>query len=312
MHTETDMLIRAMPAFIVLIILESIVLIKEHHFKKNMKHFSTNIALVVGFAIINILFKGVIWMIYEFIYTHRIYTFHINTLAIVAICFIADDFSYYWFHRFSHTIRILWASHAVHHSSEEYSLSTAALRQTWTGNITGTFLFWAWMPFVGFNPAMVLMIKSISLIYQFWIHTETINKMPAWFEAVFNTPSHHRVHHGSDLIYLDKNYAGTLIIWDKIFKTYQPEKFTPKYGLTKKLNTSNPFVIAFHEWIYMFRDLKKSKNFSECLHHVFNAPGWSKNGETKTTKQLRAATERNKIKKQLKLHRYTHAFSEQY
>ena len=126
--------------------------------------------------------------------------------------------------------------------------------------------------------------------------------MPAWFEAVFNTPSHHRVHHGSDLIYLDKNYAGTLIIWDKIFKTYQPEEFTPQYGLTKKLTTSNPFVIAFHEWINMFKDLKKSKSFSECIHHVFNAPGWSKNGETKTTKQLRAETGR--IKNQLKLRRY--------
>jgi sterol desaturase/sphingolipid hydroxylase (fatty acid hydroxylase superfamily) len=200
----------------------------------------------------------------------------------------------------------------VHHSSEEYSLLTAGLRHTWTGNFSGTFLFWAWMPFVGFNPAMVLIIKSISTIYQFWIHTETIKKLPAWFEALFNTPSHHRVHHGSDLIYLDKNYAGTLIIWDKIFKTYQPEKYTPQYGLTKKINTSNPFVIAFHEWINMFRDLKKSKSVSEGIHHLFNAPGWSKNGETKTTKQLRAETERKKIKKQLEVHRYINAFSEQY
>jgi sterol desaturase/sphingolipid hydroxylase (fatty acid hydroxylase superfamily) len=277
-----------------------------------MKRFPTNIALVIGFVIINILFKGIIWLIYEFIYAHRIYSFHISTLVIVVICFIADDFTYYWFHRLSHQIRFLWASHVVHHSSEEYSLLTAGLRHTWTGNFSGTFLFWVWMPFVGFNPAMVLIIKSVSIIYQFWIHTETINKMPAWFETLFNTPSHHRVHHGSDLIYLDKNYAGTLIIWDKIFKTYQPEKFTPQYGLTKKLNTANPFVIAFHEWISMFKDLKKSKGISECLHHVFNAPGWSKNGETKTTKQLRTETERKKIKKQLEMHRYINAFSEQY
>lgn len=288
MHTETDMLVRAMPAFIVLIILESIFLGKEHHFIKNAKHVSASFGLAIGFIAINIFSKGIILFVYEFIYSHRIYSFQSNNLFVGLICFIAEDFTYYWFHRLSHAIRILWASHAVHHSSEEYSLSTAALRQTWTGNITGTFLFWAWMPLVGFNPAMVLMIKSISLIYQFWIHTETIKKMPAWFEAVFNTPSHHRVHHGSDLIYLDKNYAGTLIIWDKIFKTYQPEKFTPKYGLRKKLNTSNPFLIAFHEWINMFKDMKRSKNFSECLHHLFNAPGWSRNGETKTTKQLRA------------------------
>lgn len=310
MHTETDMLVRAMPAFIVLIILESIFLVKEHHFIKNAKHVPASFGLAIGFIVINIFFKGIILIVYEFIYSHRIYSFQSSNLFVGLICFIADDFTYYWFHRFSHTIRILWASHAVHHSSEEYSLSTAALRQTWTGNITGTFLFWAWMPFVGFNPAMVLMIKSINLIYQFWIHTETIKKMHAWFEVVFNTPSHHRVHHGSDLIYLDKNYAGTLIIWDKIFKTYQPEKFKPKYGLRKKLNTSNPFSIAFHEWINMFKDLKKSKNLSECLHHLFSAPGWSRNGETKTTKQLRAEIE--KVKKELEVQRFINAFYEQY
>lgn len=310
MHTETDMLVRAMPAFIILIILELIFLIKEHHFSKNAKHVPASFGLAVGFIVINIFFKGIILIVYEFIYSHRIYSFQSNAFFVGLLCFITDDFTYYWFHRFSHTIRILWASHAVHHSSEEYSLSTAALRQTWTGNITGTFLFWAWMPFIGFNPALVLTTKSISLIYQFWIHTETIKKMPAWFEAVFNTPSHHRVHHGSDLIYLDKNYAGTLIIWDKIFKTYQPEKFKPKYGLRKKLNTSNPFVIAFHEWINMFKDLKKSKNFSERLHHLFNAPGWSRNGETKTTKQLRAEIE--KVKKELEVQRFINAFYEQY
>jgi len=104
----------------------------------------------------------------------------------------------------------------VHHSSERYNLA-AALRQTWTGNITGAFIFWSWMPLIGFHPGMVMFMQAISLLYQFWIHTQSIHRMPKWYEYIFNTPSHHRVHHGSDILYLDKNHAGSLIIWDRIF-----------------------------------------------------------------------------------------------
>ena len=133
------------------------------------------------------------------------------------LLFFADDFSYYWFHRISHESRFFWASHVVHHSSTHYNLSTA-LRQTW---VPMTYLpFWLWMPAVGFEPWMVLLAQAWSLIYQFWIHTERITRLPRPLEWVLNTPSHHRVHHGSNEVYLDKNYGGILIIWDRLFGTY--------------------------------------------------------------------------------------------
>ena len=179
--------------------------------------------------------------------------------------FFSDDFSFYWFHRFSHQIRFLWASHKVHHSSEKFTF-ISGLRVPWTSDLTGNFLFWAWMPLIGFEPYMVIFMKSANVLYQFWMHTETIKKLPKWFEAVFNTPSHHRVHHGSNVEYLDKNHAGTLIIWDKLFGTYQEEIFKPKYGLTEDIKSFNPFVIAFHEWKNIFRDLKKQKKYKRGLH----------------------------------------------
>jgi sterol desaturase/sphingolipid hydroxylase (fatty acid hydroxylase superfamily) len=174
----------------------------------------------------------------------------------------------------------------VHHTSEKYNLA-AALRQTWTGNLTGSFIFWTWMPLVGFHPAMVMLMQSFSLIYQFWIHTESVYKCPRWFEFIFNTPSHHRVHHGSDILYLDKNHAGILIIWDRMFGSFQPEIHVPKYGLTKNVNTFNPVKIAFHEWINIAKDFKKVRNLKDAWNYLFNAPGWSNDGSSKTTQQMR-------------------------
>jgi len=189
------------------------------------------------------------------------------------LAFFADDISYYWFHRKSHEIRFFWASHVVHHSSQKYNLSTA-LRQTWTGNLTGAFLFWSWMPFLGFHPVMVMTMQAASLIYQFWIHTETIKKLPTPIEYIFNTPSHHRVHHGSNPEYIDKNHAGVLIIWDKIFDTFQPELFRPTYGLTKNINSYNPVRIAFHEWTDIWRDIRQSSSLKQALKYTFGRPGW--------------------------------------
>lgn len=141
-------------------------------------------------------------LLYQFIYSYRVYTLPTNAPCIWLLCFLAEDFSYYWFHRVSHVVRVLWASYSVHHTAEIYSLSSAGFRQTWMGYLSGSFVFWLWMPFIGFEPAMILLIKSINLIYQFCIHTETVNKMPAWFEAIFNTSSYRWVHYGSNLISL--------------------------------------------------------------------------------------------------------------
>lgn len=288
MQQSTNIILPAVLGFILLTVAEAVVLIKEGRFGKNIKDLPVSIAIGFGFIVITFFSRAMLLIIYQWVYEHRVFTLPANAWYMWLLCFIADDFSYYWFHRLSHQIRVLWASHSVHHTAEVYSLSSAGFRQTWTGNFSGTFLFWVWMPFVGFAPGMVILVKSVSLVYQFCIHTETVKKMPRWYEAVFNTPSHHRVHHGSDLIYLDKNYAGSLIIWDKLFGTYQQEVMQPQYGLTKKIPSSNPVMIVFHEWIAMCRDIKKSRRVSHLINYCFNAPGWSNDGSSKTTRQLRA------------------------
>jgi sterol desaturase/sphingolipid hydroxylase (fatty acid hydroxylase superfamily) len=281
-----NILLPAIPGFIILIIVEVLYAVKTHRELYEVKDAASSISLGLGNLLIGIVTKSFILVFFLFIYEHRWYNLPFDAWWVWVLCFFADDFSYYWFHRISHGVRFFWASHVVHHSSEKYNLA-AALRQTWTGNFTGSFLFWSWMPLVGFHPGIVMLMQSISLLYQFWIHTEAIDKMPRWFEFIFNTPSHHRVHHGSDLLYLDKNHAGILIIWDRMFGSFQPEAFRPKYGLTKNVNTFNPIKIAFHEWLNIGRDMKKSKSLKDVLGYLFNPPGWSHDGSSKTTEQLR-------------------------
>lgn len=186
------------------------------------------------------------------------------------LLFFADDFAYYWFHRAHHECRLLWASHVVHHSSQRYNLSTA-LRQTWTP-VTGV-MFWAPLPLLGFHPAMVLTMQSLNLLYQFWIHTESIGRMGA-LEKVLNTPSHHRAHHGANEQYLDRNYGGILIIWDRLFGTFVPETERPVYGLTTNIQTYNPVRIAFHEFAAIARDVMRPNPLSVRLGLVFRNPAW--------------------------------------
>ncbi|MBX2871699.1 MAG: sterol desaturase family protein [Saprospiraceae bacterium] len=164
------------------------------------------------------------------------------------LLFFLDDFSYYWFHRLNHEVRLLWAGHVVHHSSEYLNFGTA-LRQG-VGERLHKYLFWLWLPLLGFDPLMMFTMIGINLLYQFWVHTEMVQKLPDWFEAIFNTPSHHRVHHASNLRYLDCNHAGVLIIWDKIFGTFSEEKEfdQPIYGLTKNISSYNPLYVVSHEF----------------------------------------------------------------
>ncbi len=281
-----NILVSAVPAFIILIIVEVIYALKTQRELYEVKDAATSISLGLGNLFIGIATKAFILLFFVWIYEHRLFTIPHTIWWAWVLCFFADDFSYYWFHRISHNVRWFWASHVVHHSSEKYNLA-AALRQTWTGNLTGSFLFWSWMPLVGFHPAMIMLMQSVSLLYQFWIHTEAVDKCPKWFEFIFNTPSHHRVHHGSDIEYLDKNHAGILIIWDRMFGSFQPEMHRPKYGLTKNVNTFNPVKIAFFEWMNIAKDLKKSGSVGNAIKYIINPPGWSHDGSTKTTKQLR-------------------------
>ncbi|WP_080057363.1 sterol desaturase family protein [Spirosoma aerolatum] len=283
-----DLIQLAIPGFVILLVAEIIVTVKQQKDYYVTKDTASSLSMGIGNVIISALIgKALVFGAFTLVYQFRLFTIDMTNWWAWAILFFAEDFSYYWFHRISHSSRYFWASHVVHHSSMKYNLGTA-LRQTWTGNLSGAFVFWLWLPLIGFPPIAIMTMQSISLLYQFWIHTELINKFPAPIEAIFNTPSHHRVHHGSDLDYLDKNHAGILIIWDRLFGTFQEERHRPTYGLTTNIDTHNPVRIAFHEWVSIGQDLRRSHSVGDALGYLFGPPGWSHDGSRKTTKQLRA------------------------
>lgn len=283
-----DIILFAIPFFILAMLLELYVTIKQGIKGYEVKDSLASISMGLGNVFLGFLSKALVIVSFFYIYdNYRFFTIPVTWWSFILILF-ADDFAYYWFHRISHECRLFWASHIIHHSSQHYNLSTA-LRQTWSGGFY-TFIFWLWLPLLGFHPAMIMFQMSVSLLYQFWIHTEAIDKLPKWFEAVMNTPSHHRVHHGSNPLYLDRNHAGIFIIWDKLFKTFQPELKEEKvvYGLTVNINTYNPIKIAFLEWIAMFKDvISGKKSFSSRLQYFFKPPGWRHDGSGKVSDDLR-------------------------
>ncbi len=229
-----------------------------------------SLSMGLGYLAVGVYWKSIENAIFSGL--HRIRLFDIGTSFWAwAGVMVAWDLCYYGYHRAGHVVRLFWATHVNHHSSQRYNLSTA-LRQTWTPFLG--FLFYVPLALIGFRPEMIFIAGAWNLLYQYWIHTELIDRMPPWFEAVFNTPSHHRVHHGSNPRYLDKNYAGILIVWDKLFGTFEPEVERPIYGLTKNIESFNPVVVAFHEWAAMFRDLARAASWSDRLHHLFGHPGW--------------------------------------
>lgn len=278
----------AIPFFIVTVIFESIVLLKKDPNNFNLKDTFSSLAMGIGNVIVNLLSKLLVVFVITFLYQNfRVFTIPFTWWSWLLILF-ADDFCYYWAHRVGHESRFFWASHIVHHSSQKYNLSTA-LRQTWTGGFF-TFIFYLVLPILGFHPLMIFTQMSISLLYQYWIHTELIDKMPRWFEALFNTPSHHRVHHGSNPLYLDRNHAGIFIIWDKLFGTFQPELKEEKvvYGLTLNIDTYNPLKIAFHEWMAVFKDAIYSKTtLTNKLKYFIKPPGWKHDGSGQMSNDLR-------------------------
>ena len=248
-------LIWAIPVFIGAMVVEAVDAARDDaDTYADLADARTSITMGLGYLAIQGLFWKALSLAAMFaVWEIRLWDLGWGWQAWVAVLLL-DDFSYYWYHRAHHEIRILWASHVVHHSSEQYNLSTA-LRQTWTP-YTGL-LFWIWLPLFGFHPLMILTSQSINLIYQFWIHTERIDRLHPAFEYVFNTPSHHRVHHGSQSQYLDRNYGGILIVFDRWFGTFEPEDERVRYGLTTNIATYNPLRVAFHEYGAIWRDVRR-------------------------------------------------------
>ena len=282
-----DVIAWAVPAFAILVLAEIVAarLSGKARFDARdsaaslMMGFGSELAPLFGGGVVVI---GVFYAAYEYRLTDIP-----NTWWAVVLCFVLDDLRYYWWHRISHERRWFWASHVVHHSSQHYNLTTA-LRQTWTGQIIGPILFRTPLIFLGFHPAMVFFVGALNLIYQFWIHTELIKRMGP-FEWIFNTPSHHRVHHATNPRYLDANYAGTLIIWDRMFGTFVPERDEekPHYGIVKNLGTFNPLIISFHEWIGIAKDVIGAKSWRDRFGYMFGPPGWSPDGSRLTSAMIK-------------------------
>lgn len=267
-----DLIALAMPGFVLLIAMEAVADAIMRRDLYEVKDAAASVTMGLGSVAVSLVTKAMQLTIFNVLYRFR--AFHLGRQWWVwALLFVSDEFSYYWFHRASHECRLFWASHVVHHSSQRYNLSTA-LRQSWTGTLTG-WIFWMWLPLVGFHPMMVLTIQAVSLLYQFWIHTELVRSLGP-LEMVLNTPSHHRVHHGSNARYIDRNHGGTLIVWDRWFGTFEPEDLVdaPRFGLTKNIHTYNPVGIAFHEWADMWRDVREAPGFRNKLGYVFGRPGW--------------------------------------
>ncbi len=220
-------------------------------------------------------------------WTHRIATMPLGTPAAFAALFVGQEFCYYWFHRCSHRMRFFWATHAVHHSPNQLNLS-AAYRFGLTGRLTGAGAFYVPLIWLGFPPGAVFATLSLNLLYQFWLHADWIPKL-GWLEYVFNTPSHHRVHHAANPAYLDANYGGVLIVFDRLFGTLIVERddHPCRYGLVKPLRSNNPVVIAFHEWLALARDMRGARSWRERWSYLFGPPGWRPDGSGFTTEDLR-------------------------
>jgi sterol desaturase/sphingolipid hydroxylase (fatty acid hydroxylase superfamily) len=282
----------AIPFFLISIGLEYLLRERQHLPKWNGKDAWASIGMGLGSAVINIGMKTLAFMAYSWVYEHRLFDLGSAWWVWILLLF-ADDFAFYTHHRSCHEIRLFWAAHVNHHSSQDYNLAIA-LRQSW-GELFHKYIWWIWLPLLGFHPLMMITMMTISLIYQFFQHTEVVKRLPKPLEWIFNTPSHHRVHHASNVRYLDRNHAGILIIWDKLFGTFQAEldEEPVHYGITNNIHTYNPFKIATHEYAKMIADVRKAPTFKAKMGYIFMPPGWSHDGSTKTANQMRKELKEN-------------------
>jgi sterol desaturase/sphingolipid hydroxylase (fatty acid hydroxylase superfamily) len=245
---------------------------------------SLGVALIK--RVVDLLTAGLAAAFMLWMYDFRIMTLEINSVFMVLALFLSVEFFYYWHHRFGHEIRWLWATHGVHHSANHMNLSVAG-RLGVTGAISGSAVFFSPLVLIGFHPVAVFAMLALGLFYQIWIHNEWIGKL-GFLEKILNTPSNHRVHHGSNPEYLDKNYGGVLIIFDVMFGTYQEERedIAIKYGIVKPVTTNNPVKIAFFEWANMARDLANARSFKDAFGFMFRHPGWAPEPVKDSAKRL--------------------------
>lgn len=263
----------AIPFFVLAMVLEIAALRGHDDDRKGYDKVDARSSLIMG--AVSVFISGAAkfgaLLVYAVLYVHA--PWHIdprNPLSWVAVM-LGVDLLWYCYHRVSHRVRLIWAAHQVHHNSQYFNYATA-LRQKW--NPWFELMFWLPLPLLGVPPWMIFTAWSFNLIYQFWVHTEAIGKLPRWFEFVFNTPSHHRVHHASDQEYLDRNYGGILILWDRLFGTFRAETFRPTYGLTKNIESANLLTLQYYQFGELWRDLRSTRRARHWLGYTFGPPGW--------------------------------------
>ncbi|GHF72265.1 C-5 sterol desaturase [Streptomyces mashuensis] len=284
-----DVVLWSVPAFVLLTVLEMVsyrLLPDERAEGYAAKDAATSIGMGLGSLAFDALWKIPIVALYTALY--ELTPLRVPVLWwTLPLMLLVQDFFYYWSHRSHHVVRILWACHVVHHSSRKFNFTTA-LRQPWTS--WTVWPFYVPMILAGVHPAAVAFCSSANLVYQFWVHTERVGKLPRPVEYVFNTPSHHRVHHASQGDYLDRNYGGILIVWDRLFGSFTAEEKRPVYGLTKNIRTYNPLRVATHEYVAIARDIRAARTWRDRAGHLFRGPGWQPASKREPVKTPRPET----------------------
>jgi len=288
METLGTLALVLLPLVLSAALVEGLWLSRKRQQRYDWKEWATSLADITVRRLLALVPYSLAAPAFAWAYEHRLFTLSPDSVGGVLLLFVSLEFFYYWFHRSSHTVRWFWNTHSVHHSPNHFTLA-AAYRLGWLGKFAGATIFFTPMALLGFEPTTILVALQLNLLYQFWIHAEWIPKLGG-LEFVLNTPSAHRVHHASNPEYLDANYGGVLIVFDRLFGTYIAERddVPCRYGLVTPVTTYNPVRINFQPWIGMAKDVASARSLGEAWMFLFGAPGWRPDGKGLTTAELRA------------------------
>jgi sterol desaturase/sphingolipid hydroxylase (fatty acid hydroxylase superfamily) len=283
---EKFLLFVALPTVILASLLEALVLSRRQAYDWRAMGVSM-VDLFLRTSITILLPLSIAAPVVKFVAAHRLTTITLDSWLAFLLLFLGQEFCYYWYHRAAHRVRWFWGNHSVHHSPNDLNLS-AAYRIGITGRLSGTVFFFIPLIWLGFSEKIVAATLTLNLLYQFWIHATWIPKL-GFLEGWINTPSAHRVHHAANLEYLDANYGGVLLIFDRLFGTYRAERddVPCRYGWVKPLDTYNPFKVEFGQWISLVRDLRSARSLDSVYGYLFRPPGWKPDGQSQTTEDLR-------------------------
>lgn len=287
-HLDATIPIYALYIYSILILIELAFELAQK--VRGYKLADTLCSLTMGgfYVIMTTVMRGFTLWLFYLAHEYAFFDFGQSWISFIG-CYIVMDLAFYWYHRFIHEVRFGWAAHVAHHSSQEFNLGATALRQSFAEPLLEPF-FYVSIVLIGFDPLMALVALQINLIYMFWVHLRRFPKMHPLIEWIFVTPSHHRVHHAANIQYLDKNYSGTFIVWDRLFGTFAKEDATPEFGIIDQLGHNNPIKASFASWVSLASDVWRAKGIGNKVGLVCKPPGWAPDGKGMTTRQIQAAS----------------------